>query len=112
MCSSCANGGPLIAAVWARVSTLGQLDLSPETQVNEVKPWLEEQGFIVPDDRLFKVHWTSQEVLDCPQMNTLLDMARTGEVHAVGVIHDDRLAGTPGSKAIILEVFAKSGVPA
>ena len=61
-----------IAAIWTRVSTRDQMDLSPETQVSEVKPWLEDQGYEVPDDRIIKVHWTSQEVLDCPDLIRLL----------------------------------------
>lgn len=93
------------------MSTEGQMDLSPETQVAEVKPWLEEQGYEVPNDRVLKVHWTSQEVMDCPAMkDKLLPWVRNGEVQAIGVIHDDRLAGTPGSKMIILDTCQQHGV--
>jgi hypothetical protein len=86
------------------------MDLSPETQVSEVKPWLEEQGYEVPDDRIIKVHWSSQEVLECPEMIRLLEWVRNGDIQAVGVIHDDLPAGTPGSKVIILDQCERAGV--
>ena len=110
MCDSCRNGGKPVAGIWARVSTESQTEMSLDTQVSDLKPWLESQGFLVPSEKIIKVSWTSQEVLECPRMADILGWSKTGEIHALGVTHDDRLSGTAGSKAIILEVLAKSGV--
>src|SRR5687767_4144398 len=59
MCDSCQAGGPPIAALWARVSTRDQVELSPEGQVSRVRPMLESKGYVVPDDKVLKVTWSS-----------------------------------------------------
>ena len=86
------------------------MELSPETWAAEVKTWLEEQGFLVPDDRIIRVDWTPQEVMDYPAMNDkLLPWVRSGEAQAIGVIHDGRLACTPESRVIMLDTCQQHG---
>lgn len=98
------------AAIWARVSSPGQRDLSLDSQIAEVKPWLESQGYIVPDNRIIRAVWTSLDVLSCPDAQVLLDWIRKGEIAALGIYHGDRLSGKPSHKALLLEQCHKYGV--
>ena len=49
MWQSCAKGGAKVVAIWARGSARGQEELSLDGQVTQVGPWLEGQGYVVPD---------------------------------------------------------------
>ena len=111
MCISCQNGGKPIAALVARVSTIGQTELSLDSQIGEVKPWLEGQGYEVSDEYILKFHWTSQELLDCPHIERLLTWVRNGEIHAVGCYHEDRLAGSPSDVWGIYGELEKRQIP-
>jgi len=46
---------PKIAAIWARVSSKGQAEMSPDGQVERVMNKLNSQGYIVPPEYIFKV---------------------------------------------------------
>jgi site-specific DNA recombinase len=99
-----------IAAIWARVSTEAQSELSLDGQIAEVKPYLEAQGYIVPNDKVVAVVWTSLDILRCPEMERLLDWVRNEEVAAIGVWHSDRLSGKPSHKAFILGLCERHNV--
>lgn len=102
--------GGKIAAIFARVSSPGQEAQSPEGQVAEVKPWLEEQGWIVPEDKIVKVVWSSLDMLRCPETELLLNWARNGDIGAIGLWHIDRLSGEPADKLILKKEFDRHGV--
>jgi len=97
--------GKRIAAILARVSDPKQEEPSFDRQVATVKPWLEEQGWEVPDDKVIKVVWTSKTIMNCPQMQMLLKWVETGEIKAVGMTHLDRLSGRPGHMSQIFETL-------
>ena len=97
-----------IAAVWARVSTEERQEPSLPSQVADVKTWLEEQGWTVPEDRIIMTHWTSKNILACPDMQKLLSWVRNGEVGAVGLLHLDRFACRLGQMAQILDTFREA----
>ena len=97
-----------IAAIWTRVSDPKQEEPSLDRQVANVRAWLEEQGWQVPDDKVIKVVWTSKKILNCPQMQMLLKWVETGEVKAVGMTHLDRLSGRPGHMSQIFETFKEA----
>ena len=82
-----------IGAVWWRISTKAQADMSPETQILEAREMLEAEGYSVPQHRVIGADWHSLAVLDCPEMETLLSWVRHGEIQAIGMYHGDRLAG-------------------
>ena len=48
MCNSCQKGGKPIAALVARVSTIGQTELSLDSQIGEVSPGLKAKGMRCP----------------------------------------------------------------
>jgi DNA invertase Pin-like site-specific DNA recombinase len=98
-----------IAAIWARRSKEHQ-EASLESQIAEVKPWLETQGFIVPANKIIAVTWSSLAVLECPEMQVLLDWVASKEIQAIGTYHSDRLSGKPAEKVYILNFCRKHGV--
>ena len=94
-----------IAAIWARVSTEDKQEPSLNSQVADVKTWLESQGWIVPSSRIMTVRWTSKNILACPDMQKMLGWVRNHEVGAVGALHLDRFACRMGQMAQILDTF-------
>ena len=110
MCINCKTGGPKIAAIWWRVSTKSQTELSPETQINGAKEALDAEGYCVPNEFIIGADWHSLSILDCPQMETLLDWARHEEIHAIGMYHGDWLAGNPAQKMFIIDLCERQCV--
>ena len=99
-----------IAAIWARVSSKAQMELSLDSQINEVKPWLESQGWTIPNERILRVTWTSLDIIPCPELQILLEWIRKREIGAIGLYHSDRLSGKPAHKIFILEQCKKHNV--
>jgi len=80
------------AAIWARVSTTDQRELSLDGQVERVKAKLEGLGYQVPPVCILKVDWTSLDLYSCPQFQELRRWVNAREIQAVGVLDRDRLA--------------------
>jgi hypothetical protein len=99
-----------VAAIWARISEKRQSELSLDSQVGEVKPWLEEMGYVVPEDRIIAVDWGSLFLMDCPDMEMLLGWIRRREIGAVGMLDRDRLHSEPAHKLLFIEECEKHGV--
>ena len=98
------------AAIWWRVSTAAQIDLSPDTQIKESAALLEAEGYSVPKEYIVGADWHSLNTLDCPEMQKLLGWMRTGEIQAVGMINSDRLSGEMAHKLAIMDIAKKAGV--
>lgn len=99
MSSPMSESKPL-AAIWWRVSTDHQ-EQSPDTQRSEAKKLLESEGFHVPEAYIFGANWSSEEIMDCPEMQTLMDTIQSGVIQALGVYHPDRLAAKPGDRLVL-----------
>lgn len=78
-----------VAAIWARVSSLGQEEISPEGQVERVKVKLESLGYVV--QYVFKITWTSTDLNPCPDFHELRRLIRTRQIQAVGMLDRDRI---------------------
>ena len=64
---------------------------------------MEDQGYVVPDERVIGADWTSLAILDCPKMETLLSWVRHGEIHAIERVSevgagDGMLLGVPSGR--------------
>ena len=79
------------AAIFCRVSTRDQGELSLDSQELAVQRVLTKQGFHCPSHYVVKVDWTSLDLMSCPQFQELRRWIATGEVTAVGVLDRDRL---------------------
>ena len=82
--------GPL-AAIWARVSTQGQMEMSLDSQEAAVRQVLGPQGFTVLPEHVLKVDWTSMDLMACPPFQQLRQWVTDGVIQAVGVLDRDRL---------------------
>jgi len=89
-----------LAAIWWRVSTEHQ-EQSPETQRVEAKKLLESEGYQVPDNYIFGANWSSEEIMGCPEMQTLMETIQSGAIQALGVYHPDRLAAKPADRLVL-----------
>ncbi len=78
-----------MAAVWARVSTEPQQSL--DSQVARAKAELEKQGYIIPEERILKVDWTSLDLFSCPEFKQLMSWIQRREIGALGILDRDRL---------------------
>lgn len=80
-----------IAAIWARVSSIGQQELSLDGQSERVKGKLESLGYIIPPEFIFKVTWTSLDLEPCPEFQELRKLIINRKINAVGFLDRDRL---------------------
>lgn len=79
------------AAILARVSTVGQKELSLDTQVDRALGKLKGLGHEVPPNRIIKVDWTSLSLFDCPEFQMLRRWVLSKEIAALGILDRDRL---------------------
>lgn len=54
------------AAIWWRVSTDDQREISPETQVRESKAMAEREGYVVDPEHVIGTDWHSLSVWESP----------------------------------------------
>jgi len=108
-----------IAAIWCRVSTDDQRELSLDAQEEAVRRVLTQGGFEAPAKYSIKVDWTSLDLAACPQFQLLLQWIRSGEIGALGVLDRDRLQAQGLQRLVFLaecreqsvEVITVQGVP-
>lgn len=97
-----------IAAIWARVSSPGQTSL-PD-QVARAREKLSEKGYIVPQDRILMVDWTSLDLFSCPQFLQLAGWVRRKEIQGLGVLDRDRLQAEPTQRLAFLTELQGAGI--
>ena len=71
-----AVGSKLPAAIWWRVSTDDQREISPDTQIQESLALAEQQGYYVPSENIIGTDWHSLSVWDSPPMERLKSLIR------------------------------------
>ena len=99
-----------IAAIWARVSTHDQRELSLDSQVSAVRRILVERGYEVPDWAVLKVEWTSTDLLACPAFQSLLAWVDAGRVNALGALDRDRFQAQGLQRLLFLSECQERGV--
>jgi len=91
-----------IAAIWARVSSISQKELSPDGQVDRVKTHLTDLGFTIPEEYIFKVVWTSLDLQSCPEFIKLQKLIRAQKINAVGFLDRDRIEAVSLQRLLFL----------
>ena len=94
--------GPHRGAIWCRVSTHDQRELSLDSQEAAVRRALEGQGYEVPHWAVLKVDWTSLDLMRCPEFQQLRQWILAGEINALGVLDRDRLQAQGLQRLIFL----------
>ena len=84
-----------IAAIWWRVSTDDQKEISPDTQTGAALALAEQDGYVVPDGYLFGTDWGSLSVWDGPPMDRLKTLIRDRAISAVFMYDADRAPSKP-----------------
>lgn len=102
MCKSCAAGGKPLAAIWSRVSTYDQREMSLDSQESAVQARLIAMGYEVPGDYVLKVNWTSLDLMACQDFQQLRRWMANGDIHAIGVSDRDRLQAQGLQRLIFL----------
>ena len=100
----------VIGAIWCRVSTHDQRELSLDAQEEAVCRALAGQGFQVHPEYVLKVDWTSLDLLACPQFQLLRQWILSGEVGALGVLDRDRLQAQGLQRLVFLSECQERGV--
>jgi len=98
------------AAVWWRVSTDDQREISSETQIHEAKAMAAEEGYTVPDEYVLGTDWHSLSVWDSPSMEKLKDLIRSEQVQAVFMYEPDRSPSKPAHRLLFRTLCEEHGV--
>ena len=101
---------PNVAAIWCRVSTHDQRELSLDAQEEVVHRVLEGMGLVVPPEYVLKVDWTSLDLMACPQFQQLRRWIASGEIRALGVVDRDRLQAQGLQRLVFLSECREQGV--
>ena len=98
------------AAIWARVSSPGQGEMSPDGQVERVKDKLSQLGYSIPQGYVFKVVWTSLDLESCPEFQELKALIRGRKINAVGFLDRDRIEAVGIQRLMFLSDCKENGV--
>jgi hypothetical protein len=99
-----------VAAIWCRVSTHDQRELSLDSQEKAVRKTLEAQGYETPPEYVLKVDWSSLDLMSCPEFQQLRHWIANGTVQAVGTLDHDRLQAQGLQRLIFLSECQDRGV--
>ena len=83
--------GQKVAAIWSRVSTHDQRELSLESQEIAVRRTLEDLGYSCLSPYQMKVDWSSMDLMSNTQFQELRRLIASGKIQAIGTLDRDRL---------------------
>lgn len=78
------SNGRNVAAIWGRVSTHDQRELSLDSQEAAVRKTLEAQGYEAPPQYVLKADWSSVDLMSCSEFQQLRRWIADGTIQAVG----------------------------
>ena len=99
------------AAMWCRVSTHDQREMSLDSQEVAVRSQLESQGYESPPGYVLKVDWTSLDLEACPEFQRLRRWVIDGSIQAIGVLDRDRLQAQGLPRLVFLSECRERGIP-
>ena len=99
-----------VAAIWCRVSTSDQRELSLDSQEVAVRKALKDQGYDTPAEYVLKVDWSSLDLMSCTEFQQLRRWVADGNIHAVGTLDRDRLQAQGLQRLIFLSECRDLGV--
>ena len=98
------------AAIWWRVSTDDQKEISPDTQIKEALALAEQEGYHVPPEYIIGTDWGSLSVWDSPPMDRLKALIREQAIGAVFMHHADRAPARPAHRLFFRALCQDCGV--
>ena len=91
-----------VAAIWCRVSTNSQTELSLDSQELAVRKAVESQGYEVREKYVLKSDWSSMDLMSSPEFQQLRRWIADGTIDAVGTLDRDRLQAQGLQRLIFL----------
>ncbi len=99
-----------IAAIWWRVSTDDQREISRDTQVKEALALAQQQGYEVPKEYILGTDWHSLSVWESPPMESLKELIRGRRIQAIFMYDPDRGPSRPVHRLLFRALAQECGV--
>ena len=102
-----------LAAVYIRVSTDDQTELSPDSQLEAVRVWADKNGFVVPDQYVFSDEGISgRSAAKRPKFNEMIALAKSADhpFDAILVWKFSRFARSQEESIVYKAMLQKAGV--
>jgi site-specific DNA recombinase len=98
------------AAIYTRVSSDQQKDNKTiGSQVDELVHFAQEQGYVVPEEYIFKDEGYSGAILVRPGLERVRDLSAEGQIQAVLIYSPDRLSRNYAYQVVLMDEFAACG---
>ena len=98
-------------AIYARVSSSKQREEKTiDSQISALKTYVEQQGYTILPEYIFKDEGYSGSVLVRPGLEHLRDLAAEGQIEVILVYSPDRLSRKYAYQVLLLEEFGRAGV--
>ena len=98
------------AAIYTRVSSDQQKENKTiGSQVDELLNFAEQQGYVVPDEYVFKDEGYSGAILVRPGLEKVRDLSAEGQIQAVLIYSPDRLSRNYAYQVVLIDEFASCG---
>ena len=98
------------AAIWWRVSTDDQKEISPDTQTGAARDLAEQDGYNVSPENIIGTDWGSLSVWDSPEMNRLKALIRDRAIEAVFMYDADRGPSKPVHRLLFRALCEENSV--
>jgi site-specific DNA recombinase len=97
-------------AIYARVSTQHQAQAQTiEQQLDRLTVYVQQQGWTLPEERIFRDDGYSGATLSRPGLDRLRDLVAAGELEQIVITDPDRLARNYVHQMVLLEEFEQHG---
>jgi site-specific DNA recombinase len=98
------------AAIYTRVSSDHQKENKTiGSQVDELLSFAEQQGYLVPDEYVFKDEGYSGAILVRPGLEKIRDLSAEGQIQAILIYSPDRLSRNYAYQVVLMDEFASCG---
>jgi len=98
------------AAIYTRVSSDQQKENKTiGSQVDELLSFAEEQGYVVPDEYVFRDEGYSGAILVRPGLEKVRDLSAEGQIQAVLIYSPDRLSRNYAYQVVLMDEFSSCG---
>ena len=98
------------AAIWWRVSTDEQREISPDTQTGEALALAEQEGYNVPPENIIGTDWSSLSVWNSPTMGQLKALVLDRAITAIFMYDADRGPSKPAHRLMFRALCEENGV--
>jgi len=98
------------AAIWWRVSTDEQREISPDTQTGEALALAEQEGYSVPPENVIGTDWSSLSVWNSPTMGQLKALVLGRAINAIFMYDADRGPSKPAHRLMFRALCEENGV--